>query len=304
MLNNQLKEFLNDLFLESSLNKLPAEFGGERFFTDPIIGVARGDDPIFEKYKDVVGKEHLTPLEMWIENGLEEVPPSEIFTISVIFPYSDRIRTEGSTKQIILPRFKLPAEIYSVSRNYANEFKIYVMKELITFIQKKGYQATAGMLSEKYTLIAKDRFYSTWSERHIAFAAGLGTFSLHEGLITEVGCNVRIASIITNAPLNVTIRESDDPYGNCLFYSKGICKECIKACPANAISEEGHDKMLCNNYRMKIGRKMIARLRPILKPHSRRVNWKDRDDTFPVGCAFCQFGVPCMDKNPTKFKNF
>jgi len=43
---------------------------------------------------------------------------------------------------------------------------------------------------------------------------------------------------------------------------------------------------------------MIPRLGPILKPGSRRINWKLKEDIFLVGCEFCQFGVPCTDKNP------
>ncbi|MFX0057344.1 MAG: hypothetical protein ACFE85_13750 [Candidatus Hodarchaeota archaeon] len=300
MLNDQLITFIKDLFESSELNRLPDKFGGERFFADPIIGIARGDDPIFQKYKEVVGPEHLTPLEMWTENELENISASNLYTVSIVFPFADRIRCEGSKNQIIKARIKLPAEIYSIARNYANEFKIYIMKQMIAFFQDKGFKATSGILSEAFTIIARERFYSTWSERHIAFAAGLGTFSLHEALITEVGCNVRLASIITNAPLEITTRKSDDPYGNCLFYAEGTCKECINQCPANAISENGHDKVECNNYRLKIGRRMIPRLKSYLKPYSRRINWKDRDDTFPVGCAFCQFGVPCTDKNPVR----
>ena len=96
------------------------------------------------------------------------------------------------------------------------------------------------------------------------------------------------------------MRKSDEPYGNCLFYAKGTCKECINKCPANAITEKGHDKIKCNNYRLKVARRMIPLLSPLLKPYLRRINWEDRDDTFPVGCGFCQFGVPCMDKNPVK----
>jgi hypothetical protein len=43
---------------------------------------------------------------------------------------------------------------------------------------------------------------------------------------------------------------------------------------------------------------MLERIGNILKPHIRRVNWVLRPESYPVGCAFCQFDVPCMDKNP------
>jgi len=44
---------------------------------------------------------------------------------------------------------------------------------------------------------------------------------------------------------------------------------------------------------------MKIRHESLLKPTIRRVNGELRPPIYPVGCAFCQFGVPCMDKNPT-----
>ena len=200
---------------------------------------------------------------------------------------------------IRISKMVLPAEIYSVARNFAKDFRNYIMEQSIEFLEKKGYYAVSGKISEAYTLVAKKDFYSTWSENHIAFAAGLGTFSLHEGLITTLGCNIRLASVVTNAPLKITKRKSENPYGNCLYYSKGTCRKCEERCPGNAIDENGHDKNKCYEYGQKVARKIIARIGPILKPHIRSVNGKLRPPSFPVGCAFCQFGVPCMDRNPT-----
>jgi len=47
-----------------------------------------------------------------------------------------------------------------------------------------------------------------------AFAAGLGTFSLHEAFISEAGCNIRLASVITDAPLEITPRKGDEPFSS------------------------------------------------------------------------------------------
>ena len=286
------------MFFETSeLNRLPENFGGGKIFSNPLIGVAKGDDPIFQKYKEVVGPEHLTPLELWFADDLEMIDASKLRIISIIFPYVDKIRDESKNIKK-LSRVSLPAEIYSVGRNYANSFKEETCRQIIGFLKRKGYNAIAGMLSKTFSIIVKENFYSTWSERHIAFATGLGTFSLHEGLITDVGCNIRLASVVTDTPLKITPRISDNPYGNCLYYSKGICRECEKRCPANAIDEKGHDKIKCYEYGQKIAKKMIAKVGKILKPHIRYVNRKLRTPSYPVGCAFCQFGVPCMDKNP------
>ncbi len=49
---------------------------------------------------------------------------------------------------------------------------------------------------------------------------------------------------------------------------------------------------------MKIARKMVPRISPILKSYSHSINWKYKAHNFPVGCEICQFGVQCTDKNP------
>lgn len=297
-MEKELLKMLESHFTESELNRLPKEYGGERIFSTPLIGVASGDDPIYYKYKEVVGPEHLTPTEMWKASGQQEIDNKKLRVLSIVFPYSTMIRNK-SKNFVKLHHITLPSEYYSIGRNYANEFKTYIMKQCVDYFQQKGYKAVAGMLSKAFTIIMKNTFYSTWSERHIAFAAGLGTFSLHEGFITEVGCNVRLASVITNAPLKATLRKSDNPYSNCLFFAQGTCKSCIEKCPAKAISEEGHDKLKCSYYGQKIAIKMSHRIGSFLKPHVRRINGILRPPTLPVGCAFCQFDVPCMDKNPT-----
>ena len=298
-MNAKILNFLKELFATNKLNRLPPKYGGNKIFSEPLIGVAQGDDPIFQKFKEVVTPEHLTPLELWQSCGQENISSSKLRTISIIFPYVYKIREE-SKNTIELPRMKLPSEFYSVGRNYANEFKKDVVRELVKYLQEKGFRAVGAMISDVFNIITKGGFYSNWSERHIAFAAGLGTFSLHEGLITEVGCNIRLASAVTDAPLEITLRNSDEPYANCLFFAKGICMKCVEKCPANAISKEGHDKIKCYNYGQKIARKVIVRLDSLLKPHVRRINGEVKKQRPPVGCAFCQFGVPCMAKNPIK----
>jgi epoxyqueuosine reductase len=297
MLNNNLLEFLKEEFTSSKLNMLPDAYGGGKIFATPLIGVAKANDPIFQKYKESLGTEHLNPLEMWLANDQNYVSTSELSVISIVFPFVDKIRKEGKN-YLVLPRITLPAEIYTVARNYGNEFKRETVKNIIRFFEQKGFNATSGLLSDAYSIVMKKEFYTTWSERYIAFAAGLGTLGLHEGLITDVGCNIRLASVITNAPLMVTPRRSNEPYANCLYFAKGLCKECAKKCPVNAITDKGYNKIKCNKYRMKVARKAIPRYSSILKSESRRVNWKLNEDTYIVGCELCQFGVQCTDKNP------
>jgi len=296
--NERLYKFVEDILKNTELNRLPEKYGGGIIFSKPLIGIAKGDDPIFKEYKEIIKETYLTPLEFWEKNGLEinNIKESDIRAVSIVFPYDDVIR-EKSKKAT-----KFPAKIYCVARNFANALIFDVLDKLIAYFNEKGFLATASHKGETYNISVERKFpyiYSNWSERHTAFAAGLGTFSLHEALITEVGCNVRLGSVITNAPLTVTPRKYDDPYANCLFYAKGICKKCMERCPADAISEEGHDKFKCAKYEQFVAEEMNKQLGDILKPHWRRINgYYKKQVRDPVGCAFCQFNVPCMNRNP------
>ena len=51
----ETQKFIQSLFSDSTLNRLPEAHGDGRIFDAPVIGVSRGDDPIFVKFKQVVG---------------------------------------------------------------------------------------------------------------------------------------------------------------------------------------------------------------------------------------------------------
>ena len=68
-------------------------------------------------------------------------------------------------------------------------------------------------------------------------------------------------------------------------------------CPGDAINEEGHDKIKCREYGRIVAKEMTERLGSLLKPRKQSVA-DGEYVSYAVGCAFCQFDVPCTDKNP------
>jgi epoxyqueuosine reductase QueG len=130
--------------------------------------------------------------------------------------------------------------------------------------------------------------YSNWSERHIAYATGLGTFSLSDGLITERGIAIRCGTVVTSLVLPASPRTASSPYSNCLAYVGVDCRACINRCPAGAIDEKGHDKNKCEQHLLGIGYSM----RLLQK------NGYDNEKSV-AGCGLCQTKVPCEFQNPT-----
>jgi len=162
----------------------------------------------------------------------------------------------------------------------------------VEVLTELGYLAVAPFLQPYFKVDTNEKGpYSNWSERHIAYAAGHGTFSLSDGLITKCGIAHRCGSVATDLMLPVSLRTATNPYSNCLFYVDGSCNACIKRCPAGAITEKGHDKIKCLSYLHGIGYSAEA--------------LKDRynNDTSVAGCGLCQTKVPCEFQNPTKKLN-
>jgi len=70
----------------------------------------------------------------------------------------------------------------------------------VSLLEGLGYQAVAPELADFFKLKNLPGGYVTnWSQRHIAYAAGLGTFSLNDGFITTKGMAMRCGSVVTDA---------------------------------------------------------------------------------------------------------
>jgi epoxyqueuosine reductase QueG len=123
---------------------------------------------------------------------------------------------------------------------------------------------------------------STWSERHAAFASGLGTFGLSDGFITERGIAHRCGSVVTDVVIIPTRRIHAGHLGNCLYFHDGSCGACIKRCPVMAFSRQGHDKEKCKAY-------VYGELRSVAG---------EQYGVMETGCGLCQTKVPCESRNP------
>jgi len=179
---------------------------------------------------------------------------------------------------------RTPSRRWAFTRSEGERFNNLLRRHVVQLIEQRGGQAVAPLLSPLCRVV-KDSpvgIASTWSERHAAFAAGLGTFSLNDGLITERGIAHRVGSVITDVIVPPTPRHSDDPFRNCLFYRAGACGRCIPRCPVGAISADGHDKEKCYAYVYGELRAYAAECYKVTE----------------AGCGLCQTGVPCESRVP------
>lgn len=252
----------------------------EPAWAEPLVGFARGDDPLFEQYKEVVDPQHWTPLEAFSQAFPEtDVSADELTVISWVLPQTAATRRDNRAQRAY------PAERWARSRIFGEVFNNALRKHVADTLRAAGYAAASPMLLPAWRSTGSERYVyaSTWSERHAAYAAGLGTFGLCDGLITPLGKAMRVGSTVARISVEPTPRPYEDHHAYCLYYTHGICGQCIERCPAGAISKRGHDKVRCREY-----------------VHSVTVPYVQQNYGFAgYGCGLCQTGVPCESKVPT-----
>jgi len=251
----------------------------EKIFDQPLVGFARGDDPLFDEYKRHIGKFYFTPLEFFRQTFPETAAQHiDLTVISWILPSTAKTRQEqaGMTKH--------PSRRWAHTRALGEEFNNSVRNRILAFLAEKRIPALAPMLSPLWSRSDKGPYApcSNWSERHAAYAGGLGTFGLCDGLITPVGKAVRVGSIIAAVALPPSSRPYSDHHAYCPQYSRENCGACIERCPVGALSDKGHDKKRCMQY----------------TEHTMNTYIKKEFGLDTYACGLCQAGVPCMNGIP------
>lgn len=252
-------------------------------FDQPLVGFVSGADSIFRQLKAVIGEFHLTPHEIMSRvaerKGADPPPVEDVGVISYVLPISRMTKRENASMTDI------PSRRWAHTRCYGEIFNLGVQAHIVKILENEGYLAVAPQLQDDvFRVLVDDRvgLASTWSQRHIAFAAGLGTFGLSDGLITRKGKAHRLGSVVVGRRLSSPGRASDI-HADCLFFQGKRCMECARRCPAGAITERGHDKEMCGNHF-----------------HGKKSIMEELYGVEPYGCGLCQTGVPCESRSPIR----
>ena len=249
-----LNQACRDFMANSALNTLP-EFGKTKIFEAPLIGVASAKDPLFSQLKEAVAPHHLLP-EEWL--------PSAQSVISFFLPFTEAItasnREMGDTSPLWLR-----------GRYEGGDFFMPAFSTMVEEILKANqHRALTPAYHEHFKIIDKK---SNWSERHIAFIAGFGTFGRHGALISRSGSSGRVASVITDWHLEPTQRDYTGIFDYCID-----CYQCIPRCDFNAITKES-------------GKNHDIR--------SQKVDGVTKIKYAPrYGCGKCNTNVPCEMERP------
>jgi ferredoxin len=283
--NKVLEQLIKNFINESESNKRK-ELDHGTYWEEPLVGFASGMDPLFFQYKTLIGSFHLTPREV-ISAALKERGRNLLFTeieqisvISWILPASEDTRKSNRREN------QFPSKLWAHTRKYGEACNDALRKHVIHFLEDLGYATGAPALLPTFQAIQDEKvgWASPWSERHVAYACGLGTFSLNDGFITPKGMAMRVGSVVTLLKLTPSEKKDRDYRENCLQFRNEKCGKCIKRCPAGAITEKGHDKNTCHEY---------LRSGPLEAKNSEYGLM-----TPPRSCGLCQTDVPCEFEIP------
>jgi epoxyqueuosine reductase len=257
----EIRDFVAQLVRSDFRNALP-EGDNLPIWDEPLIGIAAADDPLFERFQDpeVVGPGHRLPTE-WL--------PGARSIVSVFLPFTEHISAHYTREQ------RYSAIEFSSGKWNGSKFLNVVRRALIRFAEQHGGRALAPNIDPRYD---SDGWRPFWSERHAAFAAGLGTFGLHQNFISEKGCLGRLCSVVTTLALAPTERRYTDVYGYCLYAFDGSCNACIGRCPTGAITDAGKVPGRCETHGN--------------KEHFKEWNYGS--------CGHCSTNIPCSRGIPAR----
>ncbi len=260
----EILRYVTALVVTDFRNALP-EGDNLPIWDAPLVGIASASDPLFERFQDpeVVGPGHRLPHE-WL--------PGAQSIISIFLPFTKEITRNYTKGQ------RYSAIEFSSGKWNGSKFLNVVRRALLRFAEQHGATAVAPNIDPRYD---SDGWLPFWSERHAAFAAGLGTFGLHQNFISEKGCLGRLCSVVTTLKLLPTTRTYTDIYGYCLYAFDASCHACIRRCPTGAVTDVGKIPGRCEQ-------------------HGNKEHFKG----WGYGsCGHCSTLIPCSREIPARIRN-
>lgn len=189
----------------------------------PLVGVADAYHPYIQSLPKLISPTHELP---------QRILPDAKTIIAYFVPFTRELARSNQTGTLASPAW---ARAYEETNALFGELN----ESLSGFIRTKAGQAG---VTPKATTFDQQNLISDWSHRHIAYAAGLGTFGLNNMLLTKHGCCGRFSTLVTNLDLPADAPAAEE---YCLYKKNGSCGLCVKHCPAGALTTDGYDRFRC-----------------------------------------------------------
>ncbi|MGE4277272.1 MAG: hypothetical protein AB7E30_08895 [Lawsonibacter sp.] len=189
----------------------------------PILKYAAADDPLFPKLRQIVVDSHYLP---------QDYLPEASTVLSWFIPFVPSIAQSNLDGPYPSSEWQLA---YHATNTMAEELNLHLCQVIGGLGDTAVVPTDTGRISDQQIL-------SRWSQRHVAYIAGHGTFGMNNMLISDRGCVGRYFSIVTTLPLDSDPRPTLE---RCLYKRSGTCGLCMKRCTVNALSPCGFERRRC-----------------------------------------------------------
>lgn len=225
----------------------------------PLVGFASAADPLFARFKTIVSSSHSLP---------DDLLPGARTAVAFFIPFDPGV-AHSNVKQ------RLASRAWAVAYIETNELIAAVSAHVKGILESTGHAACTIPATHNFD---EGKLMSDWSHRHVAHAAGLGTFGLNNMLITSRGCCGRLGSLLTTLEVEADARPAQEA---CMHRRGLTCARCIDRCVNAALFESRFDRKRCYALCLENGRVFQALGKAAV-------------------CGKCVVGLPCSFSIPVQ----
>ncbi len=197
-------------------------------YREPLIRWVAADDPGFHELHRVIHPDHRMP---------HDLLPGARSVVSYFLPFAPWVVEANARDKVRVARE------WAVAYVETNALIGRINARLIESLAERGVRAAAEPATHNFDPLS---LRSRWSHKSVAVIAGLGSFGLHQMVITDAGCAGRFGSLVLDAELPESVSV---PQPRCLYFYDGSCLECVQRCPVHALDpSQPLDKGRCYHH--------------------------------------------------------
>jgi epoxyqueuosine reductase len=221
-------------FLEATIRHLVSGADAATGYREPLVGFAAADDPRFAELQHVAEPSHLLP---------GDLLPGARAVVSFFLPFAPAVVEANARER------EQVARAWAVAYVETNALIGHITAHLIEALGRRGVRAAAEPATHNFDPVS---LVSRWSHKSVAVIAGLGSFGLHQMVITDAGCAGRFGSLVLDASLPIAPAPTRE---RCLYFHDGSCLECVLRCPVHALEASALlDKQRCYQRLLDVAR--------------------------------------------------
>jgi len=215
--------------IENSIENSPHS----SWYRIPVVGFADAYDPSFAQLKKLVSPNHLIP---------QDLLPQARTVMAFFIPFSNEIIIANQNTSFV-------AREWAVAYIETNQLIGDICVRLSEVLSFEGIESAWEKPTHNFDEI---NLVSRWSHKHVAYICGLGSFGLHQMLITSQGCAGRIGSVVIDTHITSSPKVGLHEY--CGYYQDGSCRWCVETCPIGALDEHRFDRHRCYKRLLEVDR--------------------------------------------------